>query len=279
MNLPAKEEVIAAIKELAVRLGRTPSFNEIKRETKLTDHQLQRLFGSRTQLQQECGLEPVQRVPVPPMDELFREWAKVVRTLARVPTCYEYRFYTQRNPGVLSRRFEYWRNVPSGLKAYAEHAGLWAEWPDVLSILNAAEAEKWPVPPVRDFCPAVNTAPPAEEDWMLPAAPMYGPPVVSPALANAPINELGVIYLFGTLAAELGYMVLRVQAGFPDCEAMRRIEGDRWQRLLIEFEYASRNFLLHKHDAAKCDLIVCWVHNWPECPVRVLELSKFVAQR
>jgi len=22
-----------------------------------------------------------------------------------------------------------------------------------------------------------------------------------------------------------------------------------------------------------CDLIVCWVHNWPECPVEVIELS------
>jgi len=279
VNLPEKQEVIASIKELAARLGRTPSFNEMKRETNLTDHQLQRLFGGRKQLQQACGLEPAQRAPTPAMDELFREWARVVRTLGRTPTTYEYQFYTQRSPGVLSRRFEYWRNVPQGLKAYAEHAGLWTEWPDVLNIVNAAEEEKWPVPPLPEFFPPANTTPPQEEDWMVPAAPMYGPPVVSPALANAPLNELGVVYLFGTLAAELGYMVLRVQAGFPDCEAMRRIEGDRWQRVLIEFEYASKNFLLHKHDATKCDLIVCWVHNWPECPVRVLELSKFVAQR
>ena len=277
MNLPAKEEVIAAIKELAARLGRTPSFNQIKSDTKLTDHQLHRLFGSRTQLLKECGLQPVQRVPVPSMEELFREWANVVRTLGKAPTCYEYRFHTQRSPHLLSQRFEYWRNVPQGLKAYGEHAGLWTEWPDVLNILNAAEEARWPVPPIRDFCPPVNTPP--EENWMLPGAPMYGPPVVSPALANAPTNELGVVYLFGTLAAQLGYVVLRMQAAFPDCEAMRRIEGDRWQRLLIEFEYASKNFLLHKHDASKCDLIVCWIHNWPECPVRVLELSKFVAQR
>ena len=279
MNLPAKEEVIAAIKELATRLGRNPSFNQIKRESKLTEYQLQRLFGSRTQLRKECGLEPAPRIVAPPLEELFSEWANVVRMLGKVPTGYEYKLHTQRSPHLLSQRFEYWRNVPHGLKAYGEHAGLWAEWPDVLGILNAAEAEKWPVPAPRDFCPPVNTPAPPEENWKLPGAPMYGPPVVSPALANAPTNELGVIYLFGTLAAELGYMVLRVQAGFPDCEAMRRIEGDRWQRILIEFEYASKNFLLHKHDATKCDLIVCWVHNWPECPVRVLELSKFVSQR
>jgi hypothetical protein len=24
------------------------------------------------------------------------------------------------------------------------------------------------------------------------------------------------------------------------------------------------------------DMIVCWKHNWPECPLEVLELSKLV---
>ena len=279
MNLPAKEEVIAAIKELAARLGRTPSFNQIRRETKLSYRQMQRLFGTYDMAMQECGLDPAQRIAVQPMEELFRAWAGVVRTLGKIPAAHEYEFHAQRNPRLLRRRFVYWSNVPQAMRAYAEQAGLWTEWPDVLEILNAAEEAKWPAPAMREFCPPVNTAPPPEGKWMVPEAPMYGPPVVSPALANAPTNELGVIYLFGTLAAELGYMVLRMQAGFPDCEAMRRIEGDRWQRLLIEFEYASRNFLLHQHDATKCDLIVCWVHNWPECSVRVLELSKFVAQR
>ena len=25
-------------------------------------------------------------------------------------------------------------------------------------------------------------------------------------------------------------------------------------------------------------MIVCWKHNWPECPLEVLELSKFVGK-
>jgi len=24
-----------------------------------------------------------------------------------------------------------------------------------------------------------------------------------------------------------------------------------------------------------CDMIICWKHNWPECPLEVLELRKF----
>jgi hypothetical protein len=66
------------------------------------------------------------------------------------------------------------------------------------------------------------------------------------------------------------------QAAFPDCEAMRRVEPGLWQRSRIEFEKESRNFLAHMHPASHCDLIVCWVHNWKECPVEVLELSKLV---
>jgi hypothetical protein len=44
----------------------------------------------------------------------------------------------------------------------------------------------------------------------------------------------------------------------------------------IEFEYESRNFLLHQHSVMHCDVIVCWKHNWPECPRDVLELREGV---
>ncbi len=67
-------------------------------------------------------------------------------------------------------------------------------------------------------------------------------------------------------------MVMRLQAEFPDCEAMREVEPGRWQRVRIEFEYESRNFLAHMHPVAGCDLIVCWNHNWKDCPLEVLEL-------
>jgi len=31
------------------------------------------------------------------------------------------------------------------------------------------------------------------------------------------------------------------------------------------------------HDSGKCDVIVCWAHNWKECPMAVVELSKAVS--
>jgi hypothetical protein len=59
---------------------------------------------------------------------------------------------------------------------------------------------------------------------------------------------------------------------------MRVVGENRLQRVKIELEYQSRNFLKHMHDLAGCDLIVCWEHNWPECPLEVLELRKEIAK-
>ena len=60
---------------------------------------------------------------------------------------------------------------------------------------------------------------------------------------------------------KLGFSILRIQAEFPDCDALRYVGEHQWQRVRIEFEYESRNFLTHMHPVSRCDLIVCWRHN------------------
>ena len=105
----------------------------------------------------------------------------------------------------------------------------------------------------------------------------YGPLLGFRALGHAPLNELGVVFLFGLLAEELGFVVDALRVEFPDCEARRRIEnGGAWVPVRIEFEHRSRNFRHHGHDPAQCDLVVCWEHDWPDCPVEVLELKSAV---
>ena len=109
---------------------------------------------------------------------------------------------------------------------------------------------------------------------------IMGPPFDSSVLTNAPMNELGVVFLFGMLAAELGFQVESLRSAYPDCEARRQIQPGKWQRVRIEFEFESRNFAAHGHDPAQCDIIVCWKHNWVSCPphIEVIELSKIVAR-
>jgi len=107
---------------------------------------------------------------------------------------------------------------------------------------------------------------------------VYGEPLGLAAMAHAPTNELGVLFLFGIVAADLGFRVERLQAAFPDCEAKREVAPGKWELVLLELEIYSRNFKSHRHDPRGCHGIVCWKHNWPDCPewLEVIELSKVV---
>lgn len=107
---------------------------------------------------------------------------------------------------------------------------------------------------------------------------VMGPPFDRSPLTNAPMNELGVVLLFGMVAGDLGFQVESLQGRFPDCEAKREVQPGKWQRCRIEFEYESKNFLLHGHDPKGCDVIVCWRHNWRDCPesIEVIELCKLI---
>lgn len=91
-------------------------------------------------------------------------------------------------------------------------------------------------------------------------------------LVYAPLNENGVIFLFGKVAADLNMYVEEIKPGFPDCIA-RRFTGKGWERVSVEFEFNSKSFRVHEHDPEGCDLIVCWNHDWAECPLEVIELK------
>ena len=111
--------------------------------------------------------------------------------------------------------------------------------------------------------------------------PVMGEPFDRSPMTNAPVNELGVMVLFGMVAAGLGLQVESVQGKFPDCLAKRQVAPGKWQHLRIEFEYESKNFKLHGHDPKGCDMIVCWRHNWKECPaeIEVVELCSLLGMR
>lgn len=97
----------------------------------------------------------------------------------------------------------------------------------------------------------------------------------TPALPFEPENELGVVYLFGLVARRLGFHVEDISASYPDCLATLGNGGQK-HKVRIEFEFKSSSFRAHRHDPKKCDVVVCWTHNWPELPrrIQVIELSK-----
>ena len=90
-------------------------------------------------------------------------------------------------------------------------------------------------------------------------------------LVYAPINENGVVYLFGKVTEDLHMYVEEIKPGFPDCIA-RRFTGKGWERIRVEFEFRSSHFKHHGHDPEGCDVVVCWEHDWKECPLEVIDL-------
>ena len=97
-------------------------------------------------------------------------------------------------------------------------------------------------------------------------------------LQHSPLNEQGVVFLFGMVCHELGFVVEAIRPDYPDCEAKRLVDKkqDKWERVRIEFEFKSSSFKAHGHKPDLCDVIVCWEHDWPECPLEVIELKSAI---
>jgi hypothetical protein len=105
----------------------------------------------------------------------------------------------------------------------------------------------------------------------------YGAPLNLPYLRHEPIDEQGVVFLFGAVAGQLGFLVEAVRQRFPDCRAKREV-GGVYQDVTIEFEFRSSDFHRHGHATENCDLIVCWQHDWVDCPIEVLELKSRIQE-
>lgn len=265
-----KQEVITTLMECTERLGRVPSLPELTRMSPVNRRMVRKYFGSYARALSDCNLTRSGAGYKVEMADLFKDWAGIARQLNKLPSLNEYTAQSQYSPTPFMARYGVWTQVPPNMKRYIEEQGL-EEWNDVLMMIGAqeeAETEKARL--------SGRAGRPQRESRVLVNQPIYGPLMRPCPLIHGPVNEAGVIYLFGTMAEQLGYVVTRMQTDYPDCEAMRRIEGNRWQRVRVEFEYESRNFVKHGHDPSGCDLIICWADNWPECPVEVLELQREV---
>ena len=273
-----KQEILTAIQKCAEELERAPTHKELMKRLDVSKWTVRMLFGSYTKALKECKMEGKYSGRKVEMARLFRDWAMVARELKRIPSSCEYAFHGKYSEGPLRTRFGTWADVAPGLKQHVKRQGLEEEYKDVLAMIDRLEPEmagkRGRAYGLANPLGAANGT--VQEGRAIEGRPLYGAPMKPCALAYCPTNEAGVIFLFGSMAVELGFMVTSLQAAFPDCEAMRRVEGGKCQPIRIEFEFESRNFMKHMHDLNGCDLIVCWEHNWPECPIEVLELRSLV---
>lgn len=343
----SEEQIVAALKAAARKLGHAPTGNELKRLAGISIHQVRRRFtgGYRVALH-AAGLKPNQRGLRVETAALLEDWGRIVRQVGAVPVRREYEKVGNYSIECFDGRYGGWTKVPAAFSRAAAAGALAGDWTDVLekirqgpipargegkglakkreavrlayeararqsakasealapqqeerrqSEVNTANAQLLPPPLQGKKCVTATMLAvflaelaPSGLQWITAACfprhplkgrPLLGAPICLPALAYEPVNEMGVMVLFSMMAQQLGFMIESVQSWFPDCEAKIEVEPGRWQHFRIEFEYESRAFKEHGHDPRQCDLIVCWRHNWKNCPphIQVLELSKLVA--
>ena len=270
IELPINEEIILeSIRAIAQGCGRAPSRSEFVSIAKISEHQLLRFFPSWNAAVAAAGFQPNTLSAKLEDRQLLEDWAHVARKNRAIPSRRTYRREGQYDPRNMVRRLGPWSSFPELFRKFAADK---PEWRDVVALLPPAAPKQ-----LRTQANATLPSSPHNKSHhtALKDRAIYGEPIHFRGLRHEPVNEHGVILLFGMVAKELGYMVEAVQGGFPDCEAKRQIAPKRWQRVHIEFEFESRNYREHGHPFDGCDVIVCWRHNWDDCPdhIEVLELS------
>jgi hypothetical protein len=268
-----REALVEATKLAAAKLDGPLSRAEFTRITGISQYHIYKLFpeGGWSEVRRLAGLPPHPRDNQPLTDEeILAEYHRVATDFGDIPTWPIFASRAAISADVVRRRF-------GGLQGTLEHYREWllANHPQspILEALGARSRHEIPSPPP-------SPAPPAASLWPKTSATEFGPPINFRGLRHAPINEQGVVFLFGMVSYELGFIVEAIHASFPDCEAKRLVDRqrNRWQRVRIEFEFQSSTFRDHGHDAGQCDLIVCWENNWPDCPLEVVELRSVIDQ-
>jgi hypothetical protein len=275
-----REQITSGLQMCAKKLGRTPTTAEVKRLTTITPYMVHKHFANVSHAFREAGLEARGIGHRLDAMTLLADWAQMVRKLGRPPSFMEYRKAGHYGANSFINKCGAWSKVGERFRALVHENKSEADWADVLRIVSAWEG-RTTAEGRRKAGYGRPSERPVQDDpqprrKIKSDRPIYGAPSKLAGMRYEPVNEAGVVYVFGLLAEKLGMEVERIQTAFPDCEAMREVATGKWQRVKIEFEYASRNFVDHKHPVDGCDIIVCWVHNWVDCPeeIEVIELRR-----
>ena len=255
-----RRELIAALQQASAATGRQGMTRaEFLHVTGISRATMERHFASFRDLARAAGQPDPGDLRRLPQDELLRGLKSAFDAEGPAISMRRAAQLSNRAHTTFLKRWGTWRRALGAFIAWVERDD--PAWPHIEVLRRRTD----PTPPV-----AWPKSRPADSR-------RFGELLRFRTLEYSPTDESGVIYLFGIISSDLGFILDGLSKGFPDAEGKRRV-GKEWRRVQIEFEHESRNFHAHGHDPAGCDLIVCWEHNWPECPVEVLELRSAVAR-
>ncbi|HXA84610.1 MAG TPA: hypothetical protein VNZ47_06020 [Candidatus Dormibacteraeota bacterium] len=142
-----KQQIIAALKAAARKLGHAPTSNEFTRLSGITINQVRERFSGYRLAVRAAGLTPRQWGLRVDTAALLEDWGKAVRQVGGVPSRREYERVGSYWYDCLANRFQAWSQVPAAFSRFASAGGLAGDWTDVLEKIRCG-----PIP-TRGGCP------------------------------------------------------------------------------------------------------------------------------
>src|SRR5512137_1956315 len=125
-----QEEIIVIVKECAASLGHAPTLAEFLAMGKVSMRQLRKHFGTHRSMLAASGLEREGSGYPLSIRSLFLDWARIVRSLGKIPTVVDYERDSKYSARPLTDRFRSWHDVPAGMLEFARREELEDEWQD-----------------------------------------------------------------------------------------------------------------------------------------------------
>ena len=267
-----QEQIIAEIRRVVSKINTQHlTRRDFGRNSKISTATVCNIFGSWNRAVIAAGLEQITHF-VPehkeiPEEDLMTEVIRLTKELGKRPSGSEMQALGKFSPKPYIKR---WGTFAKGREAAYQKLG----FPELSDAVTRPSSRQEVISPKPAIIP--DTIKPKEARQQKKV--QFGEPIDFRGLRFAPINEQGVVYLFGMISKELGFLIESIRTEYPDCEGKRcaNQKENRLEHVLIEFEYKSSHFEEHGHFPENCDLIVCWIHDWEECPVEVLELRSII---
>ena len=128
----SKRQIVAALRSVARKLGRTPTSNELKRLAGISINQVRGRFRAYRIALHAARLKPDQSGLRVETAALLEDWARIVRKVGAVPVRREYEKAGAYSSECFDKRFRGWMKVPEAFTRAVDAGALGGNWADVL---------------------------------------------------------------------------------------------------------------------------------------------------
>jgi len=215
-----REDIIRILKELDAE-GKRPSRKGLNQKG-ISEYWVRMLIPEGlTKLKRELGIKIIPQEQPHSDDELLKKIDEAVSNLNLIPTWTQLYRETKITDKVFRNRFG-----KKGIREVFRHYRKWLEkhQPGSKKIKSVDEYLEGLVKPPRSQL-VKKKARDASAKWPKLPGRKYGAPLNFGSLIYEPVNEQGVVFLFGMVSKALGFSVEYIGTEFPDCEAKRYVQG------------------------------------------------------